>query len=119
LNLLTNDEVIDINQDPLGKQAVRVVNENGKQIWVKELEDGSKAVGLFFTGNERKNPVDYFQWDGVKSAKIVLHCRDIGIKGTFRVRDLWRQTDIGSFNGQFETDVLYHGVVLIKVTEVK
>jgi alpha-galactosidase len=119
LNLLTNDEVIEINQDPLGRQAQRISDENGKQIWMKEMEDGSKAVGLFFTGNERKNPVDYFQWDGTASTKIVLKGADLGITGSFAVRDVWRQKDLGVSTTQFETDVPYHGVVLIKVMELK
>ena len=49
LSLLTNDELIDINQDPLGKQAFRIYSGQGKEIWAKEMEDGSRAVGLFFT----------------------------------------------------------------------
>ena len=47
LSLLTNDEVIAIDQDPLGKQAARVAQEGQMQVWAKDLEDGSKAVGLF------------------------------------------------------------------------
>jgi len=45
LSLLTNDEVIDVDQDPLGKQATRVFNSGGLSVWAKDLEDGSKAVG--------------------------------------------------------------------------
>jgi alpha-galactosidase len=115
LNLLTNDEVIDISQDPLSRQAMRISNENGKQVWVKDLEDGSKAVGLFFTGNERKNPVDYFQWDGAKSTKITLQGKDIGMNGSFTIRDVWRQKELGVFSSQFGAEVPYHGVVLIKI----
>jgi alpha-galactosidase len=116
LNLLTNDEIIEINQDPLGVQARRIFNEDGKQIWVKEMEDGSKAVGLFYADAGKRDPVDYFQWDiQPKKAKIVLKGSDIGIDGKFSVRDVWRQKDIGVFENNFETDIPYHGVVLIKV----
>jgi alpha-galactosidase len=120
LNLLTNDEVIDISQDPLGKQASRIFNENGLQIWAKVLEDGSNAVGLFYTGSERENPVDYFQWElKPRKARIVLNGKDIGVKGKFKVRDVWRQKDIGIFDDKYETEIPYHGVVLIRVNEVK
>jgi alpha-galactosidase len=120
LNLLTNDEVIDISQDPLGKQASRIYNENGLQIWAKVLEDGSKAVGLFYTGSERESPVDYFQWElKPRKARIVLNGKDIGVKGKFKVRDVWRQKDIGIFDDKYETEIPYHGVVLIRVNEVK
>ncbi|MBI5021576.1 MAG: NPCBM/NEW2 domain-containing protein [Ignavibacteriales bacterium] len=115
LNLLTNDEVIEINQDPLGIQARRIFNEDGKQIWIKEMEDDSKAVGLFFADAGKREPVDYFQWDiQPKKTKIVLKGSDIGINGKFSVRDVWRQKDIGVFENQFEADIPYHGVILIK-----
>jgi len=120
LSLLTNDEVIEINQDPLGKQASRLSNDDGIQIWAKEMEDGSMAVGLFYTGSGEKNPSEYFQWElQPKKSTIVLKGKDIGIKGKFMVRDVWRQKDIGTFENQFEADVPYHGVMLIKVTEEK
>lgn len=117
LNLLTNDEVIEINQDPLGVQARKIYDENGKQIWVKEMEDGSKAVGLFYPAMGKKNPVDYFNWEGNKSVKVNFKATDIGISGKFKVRDAWRQKDLGIFEDQFEADVPYHGVILIRVSE--
>lgn len=117
LNLLKNDEVIAINQDPIGRQASRLSNDNGKQIWVKEMEDGSKAVGFFYTDNGKRNPVDYFSWGRKGSTKITLHAADIGIKGKFKVRDVWRQKDLGVFEHEFTTDVPYHGVVLVKIRD--
>ena len=118
-NLLMNDEVIAINQDPLGKQASRISDEEGKQIWMKELEDGSKAVGLFYVDErERKSPSDYFNWEARENSTIVLNASDIGITGKFSVRDVWKQKDLGVFEGKFETLVPYHGVVLLKVTKL-
>ncbi len=120
LSLLSNDEVIEVNQDPLGKQASCLSDNGGIQIWAKEMDDGSRAVGLFYTGSGEKNPPDYFQWEmKPKKARVVLSSKDIGINGKFMVRDVWRQTNIGTFENQFEAEVPYHGVVLIKVTEVK
>ena len=120
LNLLTNDEVIDVSQDPLGKQAKRVSAAGGSQIWVKEMEDGSKAVGMFFPDiAEKKSPVDYISWGPKAKAHVVLKASDIGIKGKFKVRDVWRQTDLGIFDKEFAADVPYHGVVLVRVTPEK
>jgi hypothetical protein len=103
LNLLTNDEVIDIDQDPLGKSAQIVVKTPQYQVWVKDLEDGSKAIGLFnLDRNEMKISID---WSAV------------GLKGKQIVRDIWRQKDIGTFDQVFETSVLSHGVSLIKVSK--
>jgi alpha-galactosidase len=117
LSLLTNDEVIAINQDPLGRQASRLSNDKGRQIWAKEMEDGSKAVGFFYADDGKRNPVDYFSWGRKSSTKITLHAADIGIKGKFRVRDAWRQKDLGVFENTFATDVPHHGVVLVVIQE--
>jgi alpha-galactosidase len=50
LSLLTNDEVLAVNQDPLGKQAARIKNDGDVEVWAKPMEDGSLAVGLFNRG---------------------------------------------------------------------
>jgi hypothetical protein len=103
LNLLTNDEVIDIDQDPLGKSAVPVIQEALYQVWVKEMEDGSKAVGLFNLGmNEQKISIDWSK---------------LGVSGKQVVRDVWRQKNIGTFDKSFVTNVLPHGVTLVKITK--
>ena len=101
LNLLKNSEVIDVNQDPLGKQAQQVVVNSDYQVWVKELEDGSKAIGIFNVSNNEK--------------KVTLNWSDIKINGTKTVRDVWRQKDIGKFESKYETYVASHGVALIRI----
>ena len=50
LSLLTNDEVLEVNLDPLGRQAGRVAKNGEMEVWAKDMEDGSKAVGLFNRG---------------------------------------------------------------------
>ena len=105
LNLLTNDEVLDVNQDPLGQQASRVVQNGFLEIWAKDLEDGSKVVGLFNRG-----PSD---------ADVTVKWSDLGISGSRMVRDLWRQKDLGKSDGEFTSHVTRHGVTLIKVSGSK
>jgi alpha-galactosidase len=105
LNLLTNDEVLDVNQDPLGKQAARVSKEGDLEVWAKDMEDGSKAVGLFNRG----------PW----KSEIKVHWSDLGISGKHLVRDLWRQKDLGTFKDVFTASVSRHGVVLVKVSGSK
>ena len=117
LNLLTNDEVLAINQDPLGRQASRLSNVNGKHIWVKEMEDGSKAVGFFYADEGKRKPADYFGWTKRKPVRMILKGSDIGFKGKFSVRDVWRQKDLGVFDHDFTTEVPYHGVVLLRIWE--
>jgi alpha-galactosidase len=106
LSLLTNDEVIAVNQDPLGKQATLISNQGEAGVMAKDLEDGSKAVGLF-------NPGD----TGVK--KVVVKWADLGITGKYIVRDLWRQKDLGTFKDEFSADVKQHGVVMITIRKTK
>jgi len=102
LGLLTNDEVLAVNQDPLGRQAARVAVDGPLEVWAKEMEDGSKAVGLF---NRDEVP-----------RTVAVRWSDLGIEGPHTVRDLWRQKTIGVFDGQFSTPVLVHGVVLVRLT---
>jgi len=122
LNLITNTEVLDVNQDPLGKQAKQVVTNNEYQIWAKDMADGSKVVGLFYTGVDTDNPVDLFNWGTepvLKTMKIKLNWSDLGISGNYTLRDVWRQKNIGTFSGSYETDVNFHGVVMISLTKSK
>jgi alpha-galactosidase len=101
LNLLTNDEVLAINQDPLGKQARQIINEPATQVWMKEMEDGSKAIGIFNLD--------------LTNRKITIARSDLGIQAGQIIRDVWRQKDLGVFSDSFTTNVLSHGVTLIVV----
>ena len=101
LSLLTNDEVLEVNQDPLGKQAARVAKDGDTEVWAKDMEDGSKAVGLFNRGED--------------PAKVSVTWQQLGISGERAVRDLWRQKDIARSSERFETEVPAHGVVLVKL----
>jgi alpha-galactosidase len=101
LAILTNPEVIAVDQDALGIQGHRVAQEGQLEVWVKLLADGSKAVGLFNRG-ESVMPV-------------TAHFRDVGVGDTASVRDLWEKRDLGVFNSSFTAQVPTHGVVLLKV----
>ena len=103
VSLLTNDEVLDIDQDPLCKQATMVGGTDDLPVYAKRLEDGSWAVGLFnLSGNESLATV---QWNH-------LH-----LQGKQIVRDLWRQKDLGVFEGRFQAKVASHGVVLVRIRQ--
>ena len=101
LSLLGNDEVIDVDQDPLGKPGRRVAKEDGGEVWAKEMEDGSKAVGLFNRGEFER--------------KVSVRWSDLGFTGKLRVRDLWRQSDLGDFTDEFHATLPRHGVVLVRI----
>lgn len=115
LNLLTNDEVIAINQDPLGKSARLIKYEEGIQIWLKPLEDGSYALGLFNLANYGKTPASYFKWGDETAKEYSLQLGDIGLKEMYDVRDLWRQKNLGTVQGVIKTTIPFHGVKLFRL----
>ena len=98
--ILTNPEVIAIDQDPLGVQGHRVTQEGPLEVWMKPLEDGSKAVGLFNRG-----------WGAMP---VAVNFRDIGLGDSANVRNLWTGKDLGRFQGTYTVLVPQHGVVLIR-----
>jgi alpha-galactosidase len=105
LNLLTNDEVLDVNQDPLGRQAARVSKDGQLEVWAKDMEDGSKAVGLFNRGENE--------------TAVTAKWSDLRLTGPQTVRDLWRQKDLGTFNGEYRASVARHGVKLLKISPTR
>jgi alpha-galactosidase len=103
LNLLTNDEVLSIGQDALGKQAFKIMDKDSTQVWVKELKDGSKAVGIFNLSNTAK--------------KQTINFADIQLNSQVKLRDVWRQKDLGSASNSFAATIPSHGVVLLKASK--
>ncbi|HUM04396.1 MAG TPA: glycoside hydrolase family 27 protein [Terriglobales bacterium] len=101
LELLTNHEVIAVDQDPLGKQGHRVAQEGPFEVWMKPLADGSKAVGLF---NRQRT-----------TEQMTVDFATIGITGEATVRDLWVKKDLGTFREKFSAYVPRHGVVMVRV----
>ncbi|WP_293788404.1 NPCBM/NEW2 domain-containing protein [uncultured Pedobacter sp.] len=109
LNLLTNDEVIEINQDPLGKQGICLQTIGDLRIYVKMLEDGGMAIGFCNFGTE---PVDMNYADFEK----------LGLKGRFTVRDLWRQKQVATVDtktSKIKLNVPAHGVLLYKFSNMQ
>jgi len=115
LNLLTNDEVIEVNQDPLGKPGRLLAEENGVQIWVKPMEDGSFAVGLFNVDDFGKTPQSYFHWGNEPAKQFAFDFAKVDLPGKWQLRDVWRQKDLGEFEGSFKTEIRHHGVVMLRM----
>jgi alpha-galactosidase len=105
LSLLTNDEVLAIDQDPLGRQATRILTEESVDIYTKPLDDGGTAIGFFNRGTA--------------DVTVSVKCAELDLAETQAVRDLWRQQDLGVVAAKFETTVAPHGAVLIKATPAK
>jgi alpha-galactosidase len=103
-DLLTNREVIAVDQDPLGMQGRKVRDDGAHEVWMKPLADGSRAVILFNRGTE--------------DAPMAASWEEIGLPpGTkARVRDLWKRAEAGIATGRYEAKVAPHGVVMVKIT---
>jgi alpha-galactosidase len=109
LSLLTNDEVLAIDQDARGKQATCVIRDGDLRIYLKPLEDGGLAIGFFNVGQEplKMNFSEFAR---------------LGIFGQQVVRDLWRQQDVATVNTAKDSlplTIPSHGVLLYKFTAAK
>jgi alpha-galactosidase len=101
--LLTNREVIAVDQDSAGVQGHRVWDEGPLEIWMKPLADGSRAVGLFNRGES--------------ALRINLDFKTIGAAETIRIRDLWEHKDLGTATHSYTADVPKHGVVMLRLSQ--
>jgi alpha-galactosidase len=101
--MLLNREVIAVDQDPAGIQGTRVRVEGDREVWMRPLSDGSRAVVLFNRGKS--------------SATIRVRWTDIGRKQSdgLEVRDLWKHQNQGSVKAGYSARVPSHGVVMIRV----
>jgi len=99
--MLTNDEVIAVDQDPLGIIGDTMSGGYGTDIWFKPLADGTVAVGLFNKSNT--------------SRQATVNFKDINLAGAQPVRDLWMHKDLPVATDLFTADVPPEGVVLVKI----
>jgi len=105
LGLLSNDEVLALDQDSWGLPAVRAGTLGAIDVFMKTLEDGAKALGFF--NRARQTETATYNKLG-----------RIGLPGKYHVRDLWRQKDLEDTVGSLKLTVPGHGVVLLKLTRV-
>jgi len=99
--LLTNDEVLALDQDPVGKAPVLISNDFGRTVWMKSLADGRVAVA--FVNGTNQTQSQRVAWSSLK------------LTGSQPVRDLWKHKNLGNFSEGFNTPVPAHGVVLVIV----
>ena len=102
LAILTNREVLAIDQDRLGAQGDRVSEAGPLEIWSKPLRGGAKAVGLF---NRGESPLP-----------ITLKLSEVGFAQGAKARDIWAAKDLGELHGSYTATVPKHGVVLLRLS---
>lgn len=101
LSIISNDEVIAVDQDPLGKGATQVSEKDGFQIYTKDLYDGNKVISIF-----NMNDNDAF---------FNLNLKDLNFESVLKIRDLWKQRDIQSENNIVKIFLPAHGPSLLKI----
>jgi alpha-galactosidase len=104
LALLSNEEVIAVDQDPLGKAAVKVIDENGTQVWARRLADGSSAIGLFNMGEQQ--------------GFVTVDITRLGFDHSVRARNLWTHRNLGVFSNQIKVRLRSHAGMLLKIREI-
>ncbi len=100
--ILTNKEVIAINQDPMGQQGECVYSKNGKEVYMKDLENGDVAVALLNRGSSTTNIE-------IDLDKLFLREKE------YIVRDLWKQEDIGTVTEKISASVESHETKLYRI----
>lgn len=102
LSILTNHEVIAVDQDQLGRQGTRANAKGATEIWTKSLMGGAVAAALF-----NRDTVPH---------EIPLKLKAIGFGPHAKLRDLWAHADVMPTNGQYTVNVPPHGVVMLRVS---
>ncbi|HLJ54859.1 MAG TPA: glycoside hydrolase family 27 protein, partial [Chthonomonadaceae bacterium] len=105
LTLLTNPEVLAIDQDGAGEAAERRLAENDMEVWVRPLASGTLAVGLF-------NKFDLPQ-------RVTADRAALRLAGRWRVRDCWQHKDLGTLGERIAIDVPAHGAALLRLTAIR
>jgi alpha-galactosidase len=102
-DILTNKEVIAVDQDPMGRQGRRLKRTGNTEVWAKEMSDGSRAVALLNRGGTEE--------------RITVEWTDIGYPAHLRaaVRDLWEHKNLDHAKGSFSAAVPSHGVAMLLI----
>lgn len=107
IEILTNKEVIRINQDSLGKQGYKIFDDGDKEVWAKALSNGDYGVILFnrSSGDQHIS----VNWDMIAPELA---------SASYQVRDLWKHSDLGTFKYAYSTQVPSHGVSMIRISKI-
>jgi len=102
LAILTNREVIAVNQDKLGKQGQRVWQSGDQEIWTRSLSGGAIAVAFLNRANT--------------AATISVKPADLKISGKWKARDLWSHQNVAWPETEYSATVGAHGVVMLQLS---
>ncbi len=103
LKFYTNSELLELNADRfVGKPLSNKLGDRKNEIWYGQTSDGDYVVGLFNRDNSQY--------------KYSLKLQDLGISGTWKMRDLWTHTDEGAVN-TIEATIPAHGCKIVRLSK--
>ncbi len=117
-NILLNREMISIDQDPLGKQATRIVDEDGINIFLKPLQNGEWAICFLNRSNGIKS-ID-FNWES-----LTLNKKESGYSDSYKslknytLRDVWKHKNIGNTKSNLKIKIISHDVLVLRLIRQK
>jgi hypothetical protein len=106
VEILTNKEVIALNQDALLVQAKRILAEGSVEVWIKPLagkKPGAMAIAIMNRGNEE--------------LVFTLNSKKLGINSNSRLRDLWQHKNLGKAGTEKKFTIPKHGIIVLKAME--
>ena len=104
LEILTNREVIAVDQDKDGKQGRRIAKSGDQEVWEKPLSGDAQAIGLFNRGGTPE--------------KISVNWSDLGLKtAPAHARDLWGHSDLKLDGTEYSVTVPAHGAVMLRIAK--
>lgn len=114
-NILTNKEVIAIDQDPLGITSFRYYSFDGIEIWIKPLSKGDLAV-CFLNRSERAQNINY-EWMAHAIQDKISNTDVDFTKTTYKLRDLWAKKEVGTTQKIFKQSIASHDVVVLRLSK--
>lgn len=115
LAILTNKDIIAINQDKIGIQGFRYSSEDGIEIWVKPLSDGNWAV-TFLNRNETLKKIN-FDWKAHKIVDEINKLEADFTKNQYSLKNLWTGKEAGNTRKIFTAEIPSHDVVTLKLSK--
>lgn len=112
IEILTNKEVIAVNQDPLGKQGVKFMDMGDREIWAKVLDNKEIAVCFMNRGDLTWN-LDHNWLDQTMYFANEINFR----KNEYIIRDLWKHEDIGTSKDRLVATIPPHGSLMVKLSK--
>jgi alpha-galactosidase len=118
IDILTNKEIIAINQDTLGLEGFRFLTENNLEVWVKSLSNDEWAIMFLNRGSGSKTVI--FDWKLHEKIQDAMKEREANfVKNSYKIRDLFTHQDIGTTDQILKKELKEHDSLILKLTKIK